>query len=570
MKKYICLLFVIISVQQLFSQTIIVKNVTLIDVKRGKALPAQSVVINNERIEITGPAEKIKIPANTQVIDASGKFIMPGMIDAHIHFFQSGSLYTRPDVVDLRKKMPYDKEKAFALNNAADYMRRYLRMGITSVIDVGGPFANFKIRDSISKTTISPNILVTGPLFSIVENDFFGEDKPIEKIISEKEIDALFAKMLPYKPDFIKIWYIADAANPPEKNFPLVKYVAQQTHKHNLKLTVHATELKTAQLAVEAGADILVHSIVDEIIPDEFSKTLRDKKITYIPTLIVFANYYKALSGNLKHHLQDLTWANSFAYGSLTDPESMDTVSMPNDLKWLRNSSFPPSLKKVDSIAGINLVKLVKAGVNVVSGTDAGNIGTLHASSYLQELEAMQKAGLTNAEILRTSTINAAIGFGKEQLWGSIEKGKMADLVLLDKNPLESLQHLNTVNSVFKNGKMMSADTILAESPEAVVQRQVNAYNARNIDAFLDTYTEDIEVYDFHSTTPDKGKETMRKNYGELFKQTPNLYCEIEKRIVLGNKVIDKEKVRAGKQTIHAVAVYEVERGKIKKVTFIQ
>jgi imidazolonepropionase-like amidohydrolase len=570
MKKYICLLFVIISVQQLFSQTIIVKNVTLIDVKRGKALPAQSVVINNERIEITGPAEKIKIPANTQVIDASGKFIMPGMIDAHIHFFQSGSLYTRPDVVDLRKKMPYDKEKAFALNNAADYMHRYLRMGITSVIDVGGPFANFKIRDSISKTTISPNILVTGPLFSIVENDFFGEDKPIEKIISEKEIDALFAKMLPYKPDFIKIWYIADAANPPEKNFPLVKYVAQQTHKHNLKLTVHATELKTAQLAVEAGADILVHSIVDEIIPDEFSKTLRDKKITYIPTLIVFANYYKALSGNLKHHLQDLTWANSFAYGSLTDPESMDTVSMPNDLKWLRNSSFPPSLKKVDSIAGINLVKLVKAGVNVVSGTDAGNIGTLHASSYLQELEAMQKAGLTNAEILRTSTINAAIGFGKEQLWGSIEKGKMADLVLLDKNPLESLQHLNTVNSVFKNGKMMSADTILAESPEAVVQRQVNAYNARNIDAFLDTYAEDIELYDFHSTTPDKGKETMRKNYGELFKQTPNLYCEIEKRIVLGNKVIDKEKVRAGKQTIHAVAVYEVERGKIKKVTFIQ
>ena len=182
----------------------------------------------------------------------------------------------------------------------------------------------------------------------------------------------------------------------------------------------------------------------------------------------------------------------------------------------------------------------------------------------------MQKAGLTNAEILKAATINAAIGFGKEQQWGSIEKGKIADLVLLDKNPLESLQHLNAVNSVFKKGKMMSADTIVAESPEAIVQRQVNAYNARNIDAFLDTYADDIELYDFHSTTPDKGKETMRKNYGEMFKNTPNLYCEIEKRIVIGNKIIDKEKVRVGKQTIHAVAVYEVERGKIKKVTFIQ
>ena len=570
MKKYTCLFFAAIVFQQLFGQTSIIKNVTLIDVKTGKVVPGQSVVITNERIETIGPSKKIKDPTNAIVIDGTGKFLMPGMIDAHIHFFQSGGLYTRPDVVDLRKIMAYEKEKEFGLNNASDYMRRYLRLGITSVIDVGGPFANFTVRDSIAKTTIAPNVLVTGPLFSIVEDDYFGADKPIEKVTSEKEVDALLAKMLPYKPDFIKIWYIADDANPPKKNFPLIKYIAEQTHKNGLKLTVHATELQTAKLAAEAGTDILVHSINDEVIPDEFVKTLRDKKITYIPTMIVHSNYYKALSGNLPHHSQDLTWANSFAYGSLTDPEAMDTASMPRILKMLRTRDVRLLENKGDSIAAINLIKLVRAGVNVATGTDAGNIGTMHASSYLQELEAMQKAGLTNAEILKASTINAAIGFGKGQHWGSIEKGKLADLVLLDKNPLESLQHLNAVNSVFKNGKMMSADTIVAESPEAVVQRQVNAYNARNIDAFLDTYADDIELYDFHSTTPDKGKETMRKNYGEMFKHTSNLYCEIEKRIVIGNKIIDKEKVRAGKETIHAVAVYEVEKGKIKKVTFIQ
>src|SRR5687767_3536211 len=528
MKKYNCLVIAVLFFQHVISQVSIIKNVTIIDVKTGKALPGQSVVINKERIEAIGPAKKIKDPANALVIDGIGKFLMPGMIDAHIHFFQSGSIYTRPDAVDLRKKVPYEKEKAFGLNNAADYMRRYLRLGITSVIDVGGPLANFTIRDSIAETAIAPNVLVTGPLFSIVENDYFGEDKPIEKITSEKEADALFAKMLPYKPDFIKIWYIADEANPPKKNFPLVKYIAEQTHKNGLKLTVHATELQTAQLAVEAGADILVHSIIDEIIPDEFVKTLRDKKITYIPTLIVFANYYKALSGNLPNHPQDLAWANPFAYGSLTDPESMDTANMPSNLKRLRKSGFPPSLNKVDSTAAINLAKLVKAGVNIATGTDAGNIGTMHASSFIQEQEAMQKAGLTNAEILKASTINSAIGFGKEQQWGSIEKGKMADLVLLNKNPLESLQHLNSIHSIFKNGKMMSLDTIVSESPEAIVQRQVNAYNARNIDAFLDTYADDIELYDFHSNSPDKGKETMRKNYGEMFKQTLNLYCEIE------------------------------------------
>ena len=570
MKKYICLLFAAFAFQQLFSQTSIIKNVTLIDVKTGKAITGQSVVINNETIEMTGTVKKIKDPINALVIDGTGKFLMPGMIDAHIHFFQSGGLYTRPDVVDLRNKLPYEKEKAFGLNNAADYMHRYLRLGITSVIDVGGPFANFTIRDSVAKTTIAPNVLVTGPLFSIVDRPQFGEDAPILKITTTQQADSLFAKMLPYKPDFIKIWYIANNNNPAEKNFPLVKYIAEQTHKNKLKLTVHATQLKTAQLAVEAGADILVHSIDDEVIPDEFVKTLRDKKITYIPTLIVGANYYKAFSGKLPHHPQDLAWANAFVYGSLTDPEAMDETTMPSILKMLRKSGFPPSENKADSISAINLVKLVKAAVNIATGTDAGNISTMHASSYMQELEAMQQAGLSIAEILKASTINAAIGFGKEKQWGSIEKGKIADMLLLDKNPLESLQHLNSIQAVFKNGKMMSADTIVAESPEAVVQRQVNAYNARNIDAFMDTYAEDIELYDFPGKLISKGKQKMKDNYASMFSNVTNLYCEIEKRIVIGNKIIDKEKVRAGKETIHAVAVYEVEKGKIKKVTFIQ
>jgi imidazolonepropionase-like amidohydrolase len=569
MKKRICLLFAGIVFHQAFSQMSVVKNVTLIDVKTGKAITGQSVIINDERIETIGPAKKIKDPANAIIIDGTGKFLMPGMTDAHIHFFQSGSLYTRPDAVDLRKKVPYEKEKAFGLNNATDYMHRYLRLGITSVIDIGGPLTNFTIRDSVTKTTVAPNVLITGPLFSIVENDYFGLDKPRVKVTSEKEADVLFAKLLPYKPDFIKIWYIANDANPAKKNFPLVKYIAEQTHKNGLKLTVHATELQTAQLAIEAGADILVHSVFDEVIPDEFVKILRDKKITYIPTLLVMSGYLYTLSGKLPHHPQDLAWANPFAYGSLTDPEAMDTASMPPNLKMRRKMGVPPIKNKMDSISYINLLKLQKGGVNIATGTDAGNIGTMHASSYIQELEAMQKAGLTNAEILKASTINAAIGFGKEQQWGSIEKGKIADLVLLDKNPLESLQHLNSIVAVFKSGKMMSADTIVSESPETIVQRQVNAYNARNIDAFMDTYADDIELYNFPGKLSSKGKDEMKKSYEDFFKNVTNLYCEIENRIVIGNKIIDKEKVRAGKNINHAVAVYEIESGKIKKVTFI-
>ena len=569
--KY-CMSFLCCSLifQCLIAQNCLIKNVTVIDTRNGKAIARQDVLIENGQIKSIYTFNKTATAAHGKLIDGTGKFLMPGMADAHIHFFQTGGIYTRPDVVDLRNQMPYRKEEEFAFNNAADFMQRYLRLGITSLVDAGGPFANFTIRDSISKTIIAPNVLVTGPLFSMVEDDFFGKDKPIEKIASDKEADILFEKMMARKPDFIKIWYIANADIPAEKNYSLVKYIAGKTHAQGLKLAVHATELKTAQLAVEAGADILVHSIDDALIPDDFIKKLKEKKVTYIPTLIVGINYYKSLSGKLPHHTQDLAWANAFSYGSLTDPEGMESASLPPVLKMLRKAGIPESEQKTITTMHSNLRKLFSAGVNIATGTDAGNIGTMHASSYLQELEAMEQAGLTNAEILKASTINVATGFGKEKIWGSIEKGKMADLVLLTKNPLQDLQNLNSVEIVFKEGKLLMADSILHENPEAIVQRQLNGYNARNIDAFMNTYADDVELYNFPSVLIVKGKEAMKKDFESMFKKVNNLYCKIEKRIVLGNKIIDHEKVRMGINTIHAVAVYEVEKGKIKKVTFIR
>jgi imidazolonepropionase-like amidohydrolase len=555
----------------LFSQTIYITDVTIIDVKSGKSLAGKTVIVKGSRIEQVIKAGKIKIPSNAQIIDGRGKYLLPGMTDAHIHFFQSGGLYTRPDVIDFRNKVPYENEKEFGLQNAADYLRRYLRLGVTTVIDVGGPMSNFTVRDSIAKTTVSPDVLVTGPLFSMVERPQFGDDLPIINVTNEQEVDALFQKILPHRPDFIKIWYIAGPDLPAEKNFPLVKYIAEQTKKNGLKLTVHATELNTARLAVEAGADILVHSVSDEIIPDDIIKKWKEKRITYIPTLLVGTNYIRALSGKLPNHPQDLAWANAFAYNTLTDLESMSEAELPPRLVALRKSGKIPTIaQKEDSTSDVNLVKLVRAGVNVATGTDAGNIGTFHASSYLQELEAMQKAGLTNIEILKASTINAAIGFGREQQWGSIEKDKVADFLLLDRNPLDSLQNLNSVKLIFKNGRILRADSIIQESPEAIVQRQIIAYNARNIYSFLDTYSDSVELYDFPNKVWTKGKEAMRKNYKELFRQAPNLFCQTENRIAMGNIIIDKEKVRAARETIHASAIYEIQNGKIRKVTFIQ
>lgn len=553
------------------SQETAITNVTLIDVATGKTTPRQTIIISSGKIAWVGPVPKAKTSAQTSIIDGSGKYLMPGLVDSHIHFFQSGSLYTRPDAIDFTSLMPYENERKAVLSNTLDYFNRYLRLGITTVVDVGGPFGNFLIRDSLSKNNLSPNVLVTGPLFSMVDSKKLeSDDSPIVKVSSNADIEALFNKMLPYKPDFIKVWYIAGRELPAKQSFPLVRYLGELCAKNNLKLAVHATELETARLAVDAGAKILVHSVDDEIIPDAFIKTLKDKGVTYIPTLIVSRNYSIAFSGKLPHHPQDLAFAPAAAYGTLTDPNKIDTAKWPQALKWVRKNGIPKIYARYDSIMKVNLKKLFAAGVNIATGTDAGNIGTFHASSYLQELETMKEAGLTNAEILKASTINAASGFGLGSMIGTVSKGKQADLILLGKNPLEDLANLNTITHVIRNGQVLHADSILKESPEAIVQRQLNAYNARNADAFADTYAEDIELYNSEGKLLMKGREELRKSYGEYFQSTPDLYCEIENRIVINNKIIDKEKVRSNGQVFSAVAVYEVNEGKIKKVTFIR
>ena len=106
-------------------------------------------------------------------------------------------------------------------------------------------------------------------------------------------------------------------------------------------------------------------------------------------------------------------------------------------------------------------------------------------------------------------------------------------------------------------------------SPEGIVQRQLDAYNARDIDAFMNTYSDDIKLYNFPDQLSTEGKDAMREGYTSFFSNTPDLHCEIKNRIVIGNKVIDEEYLTVNGNHVGAVAIYEVESGKIAKVTFI-
>lgn len=584
MKKYSLLLSVLISLSlSTFAQTpsaagkiekpttpIVINKVNVINVVTGKVEVDQTVVIDQDRIVAAGPSKKVKAPANATVIDGSGKYLMPGMTDAHIHFFQSGGLYTRPDGVNLNKVYPYEKDQQWIKDNLYGLMGRYLACGITTVIDVGGPMSNYSTRDSVNAYIAAPNAWVTGPLVSTYQPpNLDKKDPPIVKVNTPEEARELVKKQLPYKPDFIKIWYIVLPGQKAEMTLPIVEATIAESHAHGVKVAVHATEYETAKLAVTAGADILVHSIDDKVLDNEMLQLLKTKQTVYIPTLIVAQNYNRTFTQQFDFTAHDFRYADPFMLGTLMDPQHIETSKQTFDYKKMRNFLQVPD--KGDSTMLTNVKLAQDAGVLVVAGTDAGNIGTHHASSFYDELLAMKQAGLSNAAIIRAATINAAKGFGKDKDYGSISAGKVADLLLLDKDPLQDITVLSHINTVIHRGVPMQPQQLVAVTPEILAQQQLNAYNARNIDAFLEPYSDSVRIYGFPDKLMMKGKEEMRKSYSSLFTNVKELHCQLVNRIVQGNTVIDHENVTGfGDKPVKAIAVYKIRDGKIAEVFFIQ
>ncbi len=560
--------FFLLSTYFLLAQKgdLLVEHISYIDVENGIALHDQHIFIRDGKIAniSDAPIDKNDIDK----VDGTGKWLMPGLVDAHIHLFQSGGLYTRPDAIDLRTLQSYEDERVWLYEHADEILRSYLRLGITTVIDVGGPMTNYTIRDQYKGDPMLPNYYCTGPLVSTYQPEAFQiDDPPIIKVKTIEEAKKIVADQLPAQPDFIKIWYIVNPGASAVDNYDIVKATIDESHKHNLKVAVHATQLTTAKLALKAGADILVHSVAREI-DQEFIDMMKVSDAALIPTLVVHGGYDRAFSNQLGIDTHDLTYSIPYAIGTLLDVEHIDH----QELKEAQAYAAPMLARneKRDIFRKANLKKLVDQGVTIATGTDAGNIGTLHASSYKDELEAMSEAQLTNAQIIKASTIDGAKVLDKEQLIGTVEIGKQADLIILEDNPLEDLTALYQPEMIIKSGALIDPDILVSTSPEDVAQMQLNAYNLGDIDSFLDAYSDTVKVYDFPNELRYQGKDKMRDNYSGLFESTPDLHCQLIKRIVLGNTVIDQELVTGLNNggEIKAIAIYKIREGKIQEVYF--
>ena len=417
----------------------------------------RTIIVSGNRIRSIEPSGR-PVPRGATVVSAKGKWVIPGLIDAHVHFFQSGNPYARPDAADLNALVPYKDEVARNQARIPATFKVWIASGVTSVVDVGGPFWNFDVRDMALRTEPAPRMAVAGPLISMVDRTALDlGDPPIIKVTTASEARALVAKQVPRKPDFIKVWFIHQRGDDLESQEAIVRAAGDAAHSAGMRLAVHATSLDTAKAAMRAGADYLVHSVEDEAIDDEFVALAKRNRVVYCPTLFVTMGYRYVLSG---------TWVPTEAEKRLADPQILATMG---DVRKAPKSKLPervaalvekPPRPEPGKVALANLRRVWDAGIPVAMGTDAGNIGTLHGPSVFREMALMAQAGLTPLQVLRSATVHGAKAMGREDI-GILAAGKLADLVILDANPLASVENLSRIHRVMKDGKLYAPDTLL-------------------------------------------------------------------------------------------------------------
>jgi len=271
---------------------------------------------------------------------------------------------------------------------------------------------------------------------------------------------------------------------------------------------------------------------------------------------------YDIATGNSKPILKDLKvgyhiWYNdNILVSTVLIENRMDLVV--SNLKDKTNYTFQKNVgRNLSKIPNTDLISFIsKEG-------DIWEIKSLNPISG--ETSIISKTLKNSEDICWLNDSNILTGNGKSLFrLNTKSDGQWKKIQSFKEDEINNITRI----AVSENSKRLAF--VAEDSPAKIVQKQLDAYNARDIDAFMETYTNDITLINFPNKELLKGQEKMRISYASYFETTPDLNCKIKNRIVIGNKVIDEEYITANGQNFSAVAIYEVENGKISKVTFIQ
>ena len=430
---------------------------TLVDGRGGAPVANANVILRDGKIDCAGTATQCPVPERVDVTDVRGMWIAPGLIDAHVHFSQTGWADGRPDAIDVRKTHPYEQTEAELKAMPERYGRSYLCSGVTAVWDVGGYPWTLTLHDRFENNTQVPHVVAAGPLLSTLDHWL---NLPAERqfiVLNSEDAGRNGVRYLAAQGSkAVKVWWIVSKDLPVEKNEPFVTAAADEAHKHNLPLIVHATGLAEAKGALRSGANVLVHSVEDLPIDQEFIDLLKKNNAILIPTLTVLDGYIRMYRGVVDRKAPAIDDPNG-----CVDPSTRARVA--------ETATVDPSLVSADRMAQrftqvtrANLKKLIDAGIPIATGTDAGNPLTLHGPAIYAEMEAMQASGMTPMQVIVSSTAIASRAMGLDKQIGTLEKGKDADLIVVAADPTRDVAALRKLKYVVRAGVLRPVEDLHA------------------------------------------------------------------------------------------------------------
>jgi imidazolonepropionase-like amidohydrolase len=443
---------------------------TLIDgVANDVPIENANVIMRDGKIDCAGSAAECPVPAGIDVTNVKGMWITPGLIDAHVHFSQTGWADGRPDALDLRAKHPYEQTVIELKTNPERYARSYICSGVTSVFDVGGYPWTLHLGDRFANDTLAPHVVAAGPLLSTLDHWL---NLPAERQFMLLKDEASARTGVTYLAaegsKAVKVWFIVSKELPVEQSMPAVIAAGEEARKHNMPLIVHATGLAEAKASLRAGANVLVHSVEDVPVDDEFIELARKGGTIVIPTLTVLDGYVKMYRSAVDRKPPVIDDPNGCVDKStlarLAETATVDPALVTPDRMARREARA----KTFTEITRKNLKTLVDAHIPIATGTDAGNPLTLHGPAIYAEMDAMQASGMTPMQVIVASTGTAARAMGLEKETGTIEKGKAADLIVLGADPSKDVANFRKLRYVARAGVLRAIEDLhaLAQNPQ--------------------------------------------------------------------------------------------------------
>lgn len=414
--------------------SIVIRDVTVLPMTGAAPIERAAVLIENDRIAAVGPSTDVAIPAGATVIDGTGRFLIPGLIEMHAHT---------------------SKLRASSLGV-------FVAHGVTTVRDMGGDHAELlRWRREIRQSErLGPRLLIAGPYLESARNiERMRADPPEARVepfertrigIGSPEdahriVDSLAALEL----DFLKIRTVHDLAT--------YRAINDAAERNDLKLVGHVLGL-TPERVLEAGQDGVEHffyPVLDSLTRDErmaLWRQFREQGIAVVPTLVTFTRSTFPPADSLRAIVDDSTGSvepdRRYLSRFLVLDWREQVLEHDEATSELLRGVYPSVLR--------NLREMHEAGVSVLAGADVAVLNIFPGESLYEEIALfVRELGMTPQEALARATSRSAEFLDIADSVGTIETGKVADLVLLGANPLEDIAHLERVEAVVLRGRLL-------------------------------------------------------------------------------------------------------------------